>query len=571
MRKITFLAILFPFLIQAQTFEEMETELENYYYSAADVADFNGDGYIDIMMTGAIDSDLDGGVDYTFNELYKNADGTTFLPHQGYDGSSVHLSDIKFIDFDNDGLLDFVSAGLSYNDVVNYQQYRFKNNGNGFDVMDNIPGKIYGSLETFDFNHDGRMDYALNGVQYVENTGFTYEIDFYENTGVDFEMTTNWLPGSQNSSFKVADFNNDNLLDVICNGYNSESEPFFHVYLNNDGVLTLSQELGAVSDGGLGFADFNADGHLDFVASGLDVDYNEFTAFYLNDGSGNFTVIPIEGVGIGSSSISVGDLNNDGYYDFAVIGDDVDYNGWVKIFLFDSVNSTFIEAENTGIYNLGSQGDIELFDLDNDNHLDMLISGFDWADDDMPSLTKLFKNTSTEENLKPNAPTELNLEQDGNRLNFSWIGATDDKTPTEALQYELKVGTTSGSQDIAKYIVTTPNWFLELEEVPSNLFWSVKSIDASEIYSNKSEEAQLSIFDNIATQEVKFYPNPAKDIVYFDSDKEIQSVELYSISGQKIPTSFANKQVNISHLPSGVYILKLQVEGKMITEKLVVK
>jgi hypothetical protein len=36
-----------------------------------------------------------------------------------------------------------------------------------------------------------------------------------------------------------------------------------------------------------------------------------------------------------------------------------------------------------------------LFDFNNDNHLDVLMGGFDWKID-LPSLTKAFKNTSTE-------------------------------------------------------------------------------------------------------------------------------------------------------------------------------
>ena len=102
---------------------------------------------------------------------------------------------MKSIDFDNDGLLDIVTTGLSYNDIVNYQQYRFKNNGSNFTLVDNIPGKIYGGLEVFDFNHDGKQDDALNGTQYTEN-GFTHEIDLYLNNSDGFDKNPAWVPGT---------------------------------------------------------------------------------------------------------------------------------------------------------------------------------------------------------------------------------------------------------------------------------------------------------------------------------------------------------------------------------------
>jgi hypothetical protein len=43
--------------------------------------------------------------------------------------------------------MDIVSTGLSYMDIVNYKQYRFKNTGTGFVKETELPGKVYGSLE----------------------------------------------------------------------------------------------------------------------------------------------------------------------------------------------------------------------------------------------------------------------------------------------------------------------------------------------------------------------------------------------------------------------------------------
>ncbi len=570
MKKLTFLLGLVPFVLQAQSFEEVESVMKNYYYSANAVADFDGDGFLDILHIGAIDSNDDGDVDLTYNEIYKN-NGESFSVFGDLGSYSTHLGDVKFIDFDNDGLLDFITTGLSYNDIVNYQQYRFKNTGSGFEMVENLPGKIYGGLEVFDFNHDGLQDYALNGTQYVEGIGFTYDLDFYLNTGAGYEAQQAWMPGGQNSSFKMIDLNNDQLLDMVVFGYDSDLEPYFRVFLNNEGTLESEQELDPLTDGKLAYADFNADGFLDFVASGVDGDYDEFLGLYLNDGTGNFEVMVIEGEGLGSSSVETGDLNNDGYYDFIVIGDDADYNGWTKIFLFNPADGSFTKAEETGLFEMGSQGDIKLFDYNNDHHLDVLMSGFDWADEDMPSVTKFFVNTSTEENQKPSAPTELNLEQDGSKYLFSWSGASDDKTPTEALQYEITVGTASGAQDIAKYVVTTPFWFLDLEDTPSNVYWSVKSIDASRVYSDASEENQLSNVEVNLTNSIQVFPNPASEFVYVKSNEIISSIEIYTLNGQKLDAQLSDDKLNISHLAKGVYVLKIQLENTTVTKKLAVK
>ncbi|MGB6084457.1 T9SS type A sorting domain-containing protein [Moheibacter sp.] len=570
MKKITFLLGLIPFVLNAQNFEEVETVMKGFYYSAGDLADFDGDGFTDVVMNGAIDNNGDGNVYLTHNEIYKNNNGTLeFYADLG--SNSTHLGDIKFIDYNNDGLADIISTGLSYNDIVNYQQYRFKNTGTGFELDGNLAGKIFGSMEVFDFNHDGKVDYALNGTQYVEGVGFTYDLDFYQNTGNGFEAQTAWLPGTQNGSFKIIDLNNDAHLDAIITGFNSDMEAVFHIYMNNDGVFELTQELPAVNSGKINFADFNADGFLDMVAVGQDSDYEVYLAYYINDGNGNFEVNQIENEGLEGGNVEVGDLNNDGYYDFIINGDDDNYDGQVKVFLYKPAEENFELALDTGIYNLGSQGTLKLFDYDNDSQLDILISGFDWADPDMPSLTKLFRNLSTDANLKPTAPTELSLQQEDNRLIFSWSGASDDKTPTESLRYEITVGSNSGEGDIAKYVVTTPFWFLDFDEVPANLYWSVKSIDASKLYSDASEEGELSSSEVNFAEEVQIYPNPAKDFVYIKTSKKIDSVEIYNVNGQRLNLELNHDQINVKQLPSGVYVLKIQIGNSWVSKKLMVR
>ena len=141
--------------------------------------------------------------------------------------------------------------------------------------------------------------------------------------------------------------------------------------------------------------------------------------------------------------------DSDGYVDFIVQGDDADYYSNTQIFVYNPDNSTISLVENTGIYSLGSQGNIRHFHLNDDNNLDILSFVFDWSSGDYPSLTKVFSNTSTFQNQQPQPPSELNLTLIDNRLNFSWNGATDETTPTSTLQYELTVGTTQNGQEIA--------------------------------------------------------------------------------------------------------------------------
>jgi len=556
----------------AQSFEEIsQPNLKNYFYSAAAVADVDNDGSQDIFFTGAIDTDGDTNVDTTSNSLYKNTNGT-FSSIQEFGENSVHLSAVKFIDFDNDGLLDVITTGLSYNDIVNYQQYRYKNTGSGFTLVDNAAGKIYGGLDVFDFNHDGKQDYAINGTQYVEGVGFTHELDLYLNNSAGFQKNAAWAAGTQNGSFKVIDVNNDNELDLIVNGYNANYKGIFSIYINENGNLVKKSELPAVSDSKMSFADFNGDGFQDFVVAGQDENYDPYLAVFINDGQGNFTENKIEGEGLSGGGVEVGDFNNDGYYDFVVIGDN-DYESYSKIFLYNPQLQKFEKDENTNLYNLGSQGTLAVFDYNNDGNLDILANGFDWADEDLLPYTKLFKNKTTFTNQKPNAPTILTATDSDGKIKFTWSGATDDKTPENSLQYELSIGSEAGKTDIAKYIVTTKSWYLDKMDLPSKIFWSVKSIDAAKKYSDKSQEKELAVLGvaDVKNTIVSIYPNPVKGVLNVKSKSKIKTYKVYNLAGQSLNTELtSDSTIDFSRLEKGVYVVEIQFEnGKKTTRKVI--
>jgi len=570
MKKICILLSMVPVALSAQDYIEVQSDMKNFYYGAAHVADMDNDGKPDVVINGAVDADNDGSVDTSFNEVYRN-EGNSLVPYANLGVDATHLGDIKFMDFNNDGLLDIISTGLSYNDIVNYKHYRFRNTGTGFVKEADLAGKIYGSLEAFDFNNDGKIDYAINGTQYIEGVGFWNNLDFYKNTGADFDIFKGWQPGTQNGSFKFVDLNNDNLLDLIILGVAQGDIPIFKVYLNQAGTLTLSQDFTALTSGKIDFADFNADGYQDIVVTGQDDSYSGYLAVLMNDGTGHLTVQQINVSEIADSSVATGDVNNDGYYDFMVSGNDDNNDAVVKTFLYNPSTQNFTENIPTGLHTLGGPGFVNLLDFDNDNRLDVLLAGFDWADPDMPSLTKIFKNTSTEVNLKPVPPAVLNVTKSGNRFNFSWSGASDDKTPVNALRYEINVGSSPGSGNIAKYIVTTPSWFLDLDSSVQNVYWSVRSIDASKVYSDASIQSTLGTHDVRIDSQLSVYPNPASEKVFIRGEK-VSDVEMYAADGRKMNISLNSDQsINISHLTKGTYLLKLKIKNEITTKKLIIK
>jgi hypothetical protein len=71
--------------------------------------------------------------------------------------------------------------------------------------------------------------------------------------------------------------------------------------------------------------------------------------------------------------------------------------------------------------------------------------------------------------------------------------------------------------------------------------------------------------------EVSLYPNPANDVLNIETALEIQSVEIYNIQGQKVRTA-NQKQINISDLAAGIYMVRIQdTENNTATKKIVIQ
>ena len=77
-------------------------------------------------------------------------------------------------------------------------------------------------------------------------------------------------------------------------------------------------------------------------------------------------------------------------------------------------------------------------------------------------------------------------------------------------------------------------------------------------------------FDDINNSSISIYPNPVKNIINVNYDKEF-SMEIFNIFGEKIIMSKQTK-TNVSNLPTGIYIIIIKdKENKLIKYKKVVK
>lgn len=78
--------------------------------------------------------------------------------------------------------------------------------------------------------------------------------------------------------------------------------------------------------------------------------------------------------------------------------------------------------------------------------------------------------------------------------------------------------------------------------------------------------------NDISQNTISFYPNPITDVMHINSKEAIDSVEVYTITGQRvsnITSSNNHTQLNVSSLASGVYLVKVSSNGSVENLKVV--
>jgi len=207
---------------------------------------------------------------------------------------------------------------------------------------------------------------------------------FQEVTGTTFDST-------KDGSFAFADIDNDNDNDLLITGLNSSNQQTSKLY-TNDGNGNFSLVSGTPFDGVIGgdvsFADVDNDNDQDVLITGLSG--TTYTAkLYINNGSGSFTLksgTPFTGVK-DQGSIAFADIDNDNDLDVLITG--WRYNPHQAI-------SELYTNDGNGNFNLviGSPfngvrfSSIAFADIDNDNDQDLLITG-------EGSFSKLYENNGS--------------------------------------------------------------------------------------------------------------------------------------------------------------------------------
>ncbi len=494
------------------TFTEMtEISLKGVYQSSSVWGDYDNDGDLDILITGTIDYKT------PICTIYRNNGDNTFTEQTSISFTGVGESCVTWGDYDNDGDLDILISGKDKTGPICKIYRNDKNNIFTEQTSILLPGISDGTAAWGDSDNDGDLDIFLSGYS---STGYITKI-FRNNGNNNFTDLSNSLKALFGSSLKLGDYDNDGDLDVLLTG-NSNSGNISKIYRNegnNDFSEQISISLLGVADGAVDWGDYDNDGDLDIFLSGYSGGIpSTVSKIYRNDGNNIFTEqsnIPLQALSSGSAQW--GDYDNDGDMDILLTGrtGGIPYSA-SKIYRNDG-NSIFIDQSNISLEGVGD-GSAQWGDFDNDGDLDILLTG-------NGNRSIIYRNDCTKPNTSPKVPTGLTNILNGINVTLSWKNNGDTETPSSALTYNVRVGTSPGGSDVVsphalsngKLIVPAmgnaqlgSNFIMK--NLPMNTYyWSVQAVDNGYNGSLFAVESSFTLFNAPPTVIV----NSAKEISVF--------------------------------------------------------
>lgn len=385
------------------------TSPANLYSQAATIADVNGDGKADIVLSNGYGGDV--------TILLGNGDGTVNVPNVGYAAGGYPESPALVADFNGDGLPDImlIDDEYSFAYLRGYGDGTFRAAVDYYGPINDGSWPESVTIATGDFNGDGIKDFAVGGCC-SSSTGITI---FLSRGDGSLKPGVNYGSGGVLEFVAVADFDGDGNLDVAATGWDTGSVQIFHG--NGDGTFTVGSSYSTGGEGfctgGLATSDFNHDQHIDIavVNEGCDDEGNN-VAVLLNDGTGGFLSAVTYPVSNLIWQIAAGDVNGDGYSDLLL---PLWNTNQVAVLLANNDNSGTFQAETdvnlvNGAATYYNPEFITLADFNGDGKLDFAVSVDNWEGADQGIVVALGNGDGTFETPSLYSSTQQNY------LNFDW-------------------------------------------------------------------------------------------------------------------------------------------------------
>ena len=549
-------------------------------------------------------------------------------------GDSEYGGGVSFADFNNDGWDD-----ITYATEDGAQIYFFENNNGVFNLVTlNGISNTYKTKQVIwiDYDNDGDKDLFVTAIEGIN--------EFYRNDGgMNFTNISSTIGFFQTDLFtygtSFGDIDNDGDLDAfISNRTSTEQNQRNYLYRNDEGTFVdITQSSGIPIEDEEGnensqlsfctmFFDYNKDGFQDIYLANDKTD--NINRLYKNLGNGTFEDVSVasgSGIAVNAMTTTLGDYNNDGWFDIYITNTQSSQAGNGNVLLKNNGDGTFTNvAEETGTtFNSLAWGAVFL-DADNDTLLDLYVSGgFDgsigsflsaafyhqqndgifvipqnigFENDTRKSFSNAIGDINNDgkpdiivcndtgnnflwENKTTNTNNWLKVKLEGVTTNRDGIGNTIEIFINGRSQYRY---TLAGEGYISQ---NSYHEFFGLGEATEvdyvKVTWTgtntediIYDVNANQSITIKEGIGVLTSNDIQTNSLFSLYPNPSYDGVFKLSvnNNKSNTLKVYDLSGRlilKIKNLKDKDQFSLNHCKKGIYLAKVSSDHKSSTIKLV--
>ena len=268
----------------------------------------------------------------------------------------------------SDSLRDVAIGGFSSVDI-----YQYNENTSQFTLKNSFAPNLYGNATFADFNGDGSEDLMISGEEYFTDVTLQNKLYLSDGNG-SFSSSNEDFDGLLVGGLHFfGDLDGDDVAEIILYEEVGDSSDIIHVFWNDGTGVTTHNEIGTVySNHHLETGDLNNDGFLDLLITGQDENGDADLRMYVNSTEGSFEPF----TSLTSSNINVSsqffDADNDGDIDLLRSGSDGD-----SIFTILEVNNgqgafTAISPSSFSSVHFSAMA---IGDVDKNGQKDVLLSG----------------------------------------------------------------------------------------------------------------------------------------------------------------------------------------------------
>lgn len=569
MRLLVLLGALFylPSMVNAQILFKEEAALlgledacgNTYLGNGISFTDYNNDGWDDVSFTTGIGESV---------KFYKNTNGIFSEEILNLPLINYQTKQINWVDYDNDGDKDlFVTSDTDGNRL-------FQNDGNlNFQDVTLASGISTANMYSYgaswgDINNDGHLDIFISN----RDLDFINTNKLYQNDGDGTFTDVTVLAGVDASALSFCsaffDYNNDGFQDIYVS---NDKFPVKNLMYKNNGDGTFD-EVGQATETDVGIdamtvtvGDYNNDSWFDIYVTNSP----DGNVLFKNNGDGTFIDIAdtsgtlFESIGWGAVWL---DAENDMDLDLYVSGSpDGSYEPYLSAAFYKNIGPDSFEIPTDAGFtgDEASSYSNAIGDINNDGLPEIVVSN------------NLEDNIFIWNNLTTTSNNWLKVKLEGTVSNRDGIGSVLEISINDNKQYRYThcgEGYLSQNSE-SEFFGLGPHTSVDYLKVTwlSGIVDYFYNVSANQLLEVTEGSGTLSL-NNQPDLGFNLYPNPVSSFLNINSKILIHSFEILTLTGQRLfLEDVFNKQLtfDISSLPSGTYFIKLKTDSSNNTLKFI--